>query len=93
MITDKHHRMCYSIGGVIANLAYNGDEFWGDVQPSRHSMLDFMVSVTGYAWNVNFIVVVFEKVKEMQQWNIEGEIWIEFKLVEWQLQMHTYTIQ
>ena len=45
MITDKHHRMCYSIGGVVANLAYNGDKFWGDVQPSRHSMLDFMVSV------------------------------------------------
>lgn len=45
MVTDKHHRMCYSIGGVIANLAYNGDEFWGDVQPSRQSMLEFMVSV------------------------------------------------
>lgn len=48
VITDKHHRMSYSIGGVIANLAYNGDKFWGDVQPSRQSMLDFMVSVTGY---------------------------------------------
>ena len=49
MITDKHHRMCYSIGGVIANLAYNGDEFWGDVQPSRQGMLEFMVSaVTSY---------------------------------------------
>ena len=45
MTTDKHHRMCYSIGGVITNLAYNGDEFWGDVQPSRQSMLEFMVSV------------------------------------------------
>ena len=45
MVTDKHHRMCYSIGGVIANLAYNGDEFWGDVQPSRQNMLEFMVSV------------------------------------------------
>ena len=41
--TDKHHRMSYSIGGIIANLAYNGDEFWGDVQPSRQSMLEFMV--------------------------------------------------
>ena len=51
MTTDRHHRMSYSIGGVIANLAYNGDEFWGDVQPSRQSMLDFMVSITaiGYA--------------------------------------------
>ena len=45
MVTDKHHRMCYSIGGVIANLAYNGDEFWGNVQPSRQNMLEFMVSV------------------------------------------------
>ena len=45
MVTDKHHRMGYSIGGVIANLAYNGDKFWGDVQPSRQSMLEFMVSV------------------------------------------------
>lgn len=45
MITDKHHRMSYSIGGVIANLAYNGDDFWGDVQPSRQSMLEFMVSM------------------------------------------------
>ena len=45
MITDKHHRMSYSIGGVIANLAYNGDDFWGNVQPSRQSMLDFMVSM------------------------------------------------
>ena len=35
--TDKHHRMSYSIGGVIANLAYNGDEFWGDIRPSRHA--------------------------------------------------------
>ncbi|XP_065917718.1 zyg eleven-related protein 1-like isoform X2 [Dysidea avara] len=57
--TDKHHRMSYSIGGIIANLAYNGDEFWGDVQPSRQSMLEFMV-------------------EEMQQWDLEGEIWIEF---------------
>jgi len=41
--TDKHHRMSYSIGGIIANLAYNGDEFWGGIQPSRQNMLQFMV--------------------------------------------------